>query len=244
MRSRGIILVLVTLIAGCGSPAASQPAAPTIASVAPSATSAPSTSAPSAPQATPVATASASPSGQATFRLCPSPSQEATCPLPPGDYVAQVHDSFSVTIADPGWQEEPAVAGEFETRVILSRIDDPSQKVTFLSGPTGPAGPVVLDPTAFQVTGFTAGIPADVKVSGTAARSIELQPSDAAAGASVTIEDQTVTLDPAKRYRITLAKIPMGEEAASFFIVTEAPVASYPPFLPLADRVLAGVKFQ
>ena len=147
------------------------------------------------------------------------------------------------SIAEEGWQEQPTVAGEFETRVVLSRAEDPSQRLTVLSGPTGPVTPVAIDPSAFDVAGFTAGQPADVTIAGTAAQSIDVEPAGAQAPASVIVEGQSIQLQPDRRYRITVAKIGMGGEAASVVFVIELPVATFESFAEKADQVLQSVTF-
>lgn len=228
LPGRAIVLSAL-LLAGCaGSPQAISSPAPT-----------PSAAAPSAP--TPSASA---PSGSAgAFTVCPTPAEGPACVLPPNPYTAAVHDQFSFSIADVGWQEERAVAGEFETRIVVSRVDDPRQRVTFLSGQTGPATAAILDPAAFDIPGFKAGQPTDVTISGTAARYIDIEPAGAQAASSVTIENQTIPIEPDRRYRFTVARIPMNEEAATVIMVTEAPLDTFATFVTMADRVLQTVGF-
>jgi len=155
-----------------------------------------------------------------------------------------VHDPFTFSIPDAGWQEERAVAGEFETRVTLSRVDDSAQRVTFLSGETGPTSPAAIEPAAFAIQGFKAGQPTDVKIAGTAAQFIDLEPAGAQAASSVGIENQTIRIEPDRRYRFTVAKIPMMEEAATFIVVTEAPVDRFDTFLTTADQLLGTIGFS
>jgi hypothetical protein len=182
--------------------------------------------------------------GAGKFTVCPQAVDGPICPLPPGKYTAAVHDSFAFSIPEVGWQEERAVAGEFDTRVVLSRVDDPTNRVTFLSGLTGPASPVTIDAATFAVPGFTIGSPQDVQIAGTAAKSIELAPAGASAATSITIENQSIRLEPDRRYRFTLAKIGMMEEAATVIIVTEAPADEFSAFVPAADAVLQTVSFS
>jgi hypothetical protein len=95
---------------------------------------------------------------------------------------------------------------------------------------------------AFVVAGFNAGQPTDVTISGTPAQYIELEPAGAQEASSVTIDGQTIALEPDRRYRFTLAKIPMDQEAATVIIVTEAPVEMFPTFVTVADRLFQTVK--
>jgi hypothetical protein len=175
--------------------------------------------------------------------VCPKAVKGPVCPLPPAKYTAAVHDQFSFSIPAAGWQEERAVAGEFETRVVLSRVDDADQRVTFLSGQTGPASPVAIDSAAFAIPGFTAGQPTPIKIAGTAAQYIDLEPAGAQEASAVTIETQTIRIEPDRRYRFTVSRIPMMEEAATVIMVTEAPVPAFSTFLPVADAVLGTVGF-
>lgn len=232
-----VVIVLVALgLAACASPAASTLSTAAVPSTPSETQSSAPTSVASAPSSAPSASAG-------VFTVCPTAAEGPTCPLPPGDYTAAVHDAFSFKIEDAGWQEERQVSGEFETRVVLSRTDDPTQRLTFLSGRTGATSPALVDAAAFAVAGFTAGQPTDLTISGTPAQSIELEPAGAAAAANLTLDDQTITLEPDRRYRFTLAKIPMMDEAATVFIVTEAPPEQFTSFVQMADKVLQSVKF-
>jgi hypothetical protein len=183
------------------------------------------------------------PPGSGKFTVCPAAGSEPTCPLTPGKYTVAVHDQFTFSIPDAGWQEERAVADEFETRVALSRVDDSAQRVTFLSGETGPTSPATIDPAAFAIQGFKAGQPTDIKIAGTAAQFIDLEPAGAQTASSVRIENQTIRIEPDRRYRFTVAKIPMMEEAATFIVVTEAPLDRFDAFLTTADQLLGTLGF-
>jgi hypothetical protein len=154
-----------------------------------------------------------------------------------------VHDPFTFSIAEAGWQEERAAAGEFETRVVLSRVDDPQQRLTFLSGSTGPAGPVNLDPAAFDIPGLKAGQPTDITISGIPGKYIDLEPDGAGAASSVSIDTQTIPVDPGRAYRFTIVRIPMDQEAATVMMVTEAPADAFATFVALADEVIRSVEF-
>jgi hypothetical protein len=235
-----VINAVLLLTSGCGmtttsaSVAGSVAPSPTeVASTAPSATVTPAVS---APAPTPDAS-------DAAFHVCPATTETPTCPLAVGAYSTATHDLVGFSIAEEGWQEEPTAAGEFETRVVVSRVEDPSQRLTFLSGPTGPATPVALDPSDFDADGFKAGQPVAVAIAGTAAQAIDVAPDGAQAPASVTIEGQYVPLEPDRRYRFTVAKIGMGEEAATVIMVTEAPAGAFDSFSQKADQVLESVTF-
>jgi hypothetical protein len=231
MRARVVVLFMGLLVAACGSPTGTVSSEPTVV-----ASSAEASRAPAESASAPTASAGA-------FTVCPSAAEGPTCPLPPGDYTAPVHDAFSFKIDEAGWQEERQVAGEFETRIVLSRTDEPGQRLTFLSGLTGAASPAIVNAAAFAVAGFKAGQPTDVTISGTPAQYIDLEPVGAQAAATVTIDDQTVTLEPDRRYRFTLAKIPMDQEAATVIIVTEAPTDTFATFVQTADKVVQSVRF-
>ena len=250
------IAAMVVLTSGCAT--TTTPSVAVVASVAPSpsmvASAAPTPSAISSP--TPVTTPALTPAAPAptpaaatpaasgaTFHVCTPSPKTATCLLKPDSYTTASHDSFRFSIAEDGWQEERTVAGEFETRVVISRVKDPRQRLSFLSGPTGLTAPVAIDPTHFNTPGFKAGQPTDITISGTAAQYIDLEPAGAKAASSVSIEGQTITVEPDRRYRFTVAKIPMDEEAATVIMVTEAPADMFGAFVTMADKVVLAVKF-
>ena len=250
------IAAMVVLTSGCAT--TTTPSVAVVASVAPSssmvASAAPTPSAISSP--TPVTTPALTPAAPAptpaaatpaasgaTFHACSPAPKTATCLLKPDSYTTASHDSFRFSIAEDGWQEERTVAGEFETRVLISRVKDPRQRLSFLSGPTGLTAPVAIDPTHFNIPGFKAGQPTDITISGTAAQYIDLEPAGAKAASSVSIEGQTITVEPDRRYRFTVAKIPMDQEAATVIMVTEAPADTFATFVTMADKVLQTVKF-
>jgi hypothetical protein len=165
------------------------------------------------------------------------------CPLPPGDYTASVHDSFSFTIDEAGWQEERQQSAEFATRIRLSRVDDPDLRLTFMSGATGPTAPVDLGAIKLAPAGFTVGQPVDVTISGTQAQSVDVLSDNAQAPANLTIDDANLSLEPDRSYRITVAKIPMGQEAATVVTVAEASDQKFAAFMPMADSVVKSVRF-
>jgi hypothetical protein len=247
MSARFAIAAVALVVAGCGgSPQAvgsAQTSVPSAASAPPSSASAPSASPSIAVGSAPAPPATTAP-GEGKFTVCPTAATGPLCPLPPGAYTAAVHDVFSFSVPEAGWQEERAVAGEFDTRVVLSRVDAPDQRVSFLSGPTGLASPVAIDPAAFTIPGFKAGQPTDVKIASTSAEFIDLEPAGAQAASSVTIENQSIRIEPDRKYRFTVAKIPMDQEAATVIMVTEAPVDAFATFVVLADRILQTVKFS
>ena len=245
------IAAMVVLTSGCAT--TTTPSVAVVASVAPSpsmvASAAPTPSAISSPTpaitqaATPAAPAATPAASGATFHVCTPAPKTATCLLKPDSYTTASHDSFRFSIAEDGWQEERTVAGEFETRVVISRVKDPRQRLSFLSGPTGLTAPVAIDPTHFNIPGFKAGQPTDITISGTAAQYIDLEPAGAKAASSVSIEGQTITVEPDRRYRFTVAKIPMDQEAATVIMVTEAPADTFATFVTMADKVLQTVRF-
>ena len=242
MRTGVAIVLSAFLLAGCAAPQATEPAAPTVGATASVATPAAATS--SAPSRTAPAPPEPEPSGAAgQFTVCPTPVDAPQCPLEPGPYTVAVHDPFSFSITDAGWQEERATAAEFESRVVLSRVDAPLQRLTFLSGDTGPAAPASLDPATFDLPGFTAGEVTDITISGTPAKYIDLELSSGQPASALTIESQTIRIEPDQHYRFTVAKIPMMEEAATVIMVTEAPVDAFPSFVTMADQVLETVRF-
>lgn len=226
------IVMSAFLLAGCAGSSQVEPSGPTVSSLTSSAAArtAPPQSAPG-----PSSTAGA-------FTICPTSPPGQTCPLSPGSFTAPVHDAFSFSIVEGGWQEEQAAPREFETKIVLSRVDDPRQRLTFLSGETGPAARPLIDPAAFDIAGFTVGPPTDVRMSGASGKSVDIEPAGAQASA-VTIEGQTIRLEPDRRYRITLARIPMMEESATVIMITEAPLDSFTTFVTMADRVLQTVGF-
>jgi hypothetical protein len=148
-----------------------------------------------------------------------------------------------LAIADAGWQEERAESGEFATRIVLSRVDDRRQRLTFISGVTGPTSPVVIDPAVLSLPGFKVGQPTAVTVGGTQALSVDFEPGGAQAVGVVAIEGKVLRLEPNRHYRVTVAKIPMDQEAAALFMVAEAPVDLFGSFAILADRVVQSVNF-
>jgi hypothetical protein len=165
------------------------------------------------------------------------------CPLAPGDYTAAVHDQFGFSIDEDGWQEERQQNAESTTRIVLSRIDDPALRLSFYSGSTGPTSPVDLGAATVAPPGFTAGQPVDLTISGTQAQSLDLVSAGAGAPVNLTIEDASVSVEPDKSYRLTLAKIPMDQEAAAIVMVTEAPADKFAAFVTQADAIVKSVKF-
>jgi hypothetical protein len=212
-------------------------------------TASPSSAPPATASTSPIALGSAPPPpataapGSGRFSVCTTAGSKPACALAPATYTAAVHDPFHFSIAEAGWQEEAAVAGEDETRVILSRVDDAALRVSFLSGDTTLASPAKVDPAAFAIRGFKAGKPTDVTFAGTAAQSIDLEPDGATKASAIHIESQTIRIEPDRRYRFTIAKIPMDQEAATFIVVTEAPPDRFETFLGTAGQLLETVGF-
>jgi hypothetical protein len=239
------LLATTLLLAAC------SPAAPSTAlSLIPTPTQLPSTSPtplttaePSTSAGEPPSYTAEPPASAGAFTICATAVQGSVCPLELGTYTAAVHDRFTLAIADPGWQEERAESGEFATRIVLSRVDDRRQRLTFISGVTGPLSPVVIDPAVLSLPGFKVGQPTAVTIGGTQALSVDVEPAGAQAAAVVAIESKTLRLEPDRRYRVTVAKIPMDQEAAALFMVADAPVDRFATFVTMSDRVLQSVKF-
>jgi hypothetical protein len=229
----------VGLLAGCGTSPTSVPPAASVSSE-PSTAAVPESP---APASSPVATASSASSPGGSFTVCPTPVDGPVCPLPPGDYVAAVHDQFGFSISESGWQEERQQSAEFATLIVLSRVDDPDLRLTFLSGPTGPTSPVDLGATTIAPPGFTAGQPVDLTISGTEAQYLDLVSAGAQAPAPLNIGDVSLSVEPDRSYRLTLAKIPMEQESATVVMVTEAPADNFATFVTMADAVVRSVKF-
>ena len=237
-----IIALLAALAVACGGSPASPIPAESSSSV-PTASTSVVASASSVASSPSLASAPAGSNGTGVFTICPTDASGSTCPLQAGSYEAEVHDRFGLSIPDAGWQEERASADEFETRIVLSRVDDASQRLTFLSGTTGPMTPAAIDPGSFAIPGYKASGPVAITIGGTDAVSLVLRPDGATSGAAVTIEGRSIPIEPDRRYRFTVARIPMGEEAATLIMVTEAPAAAFDAFAPLAEGVLESIRF-
>lgn len=241
MRTTLVIGSLVVgLFTGCGTSQTAVPPAPSASST-PSTSSAPAAS--PAPASSAVTTASPTSSAAGAFTVCPTPIDGPVCPLPPGDYTAEVHDRFSFSISEDGWLEERQQTAEFATRIVLTRVDDPDLRLTFLSGPTGPTSPVDLGASPIAPAGFTVGPPVDVTISGTEAQYIDLVSDLGQTPAPLNIDGVSLSLTPDRSYRLTLAKIPMDQESATLVIVTEAPRPKFASFVTLADAVVKSIKF-
>lgn len=235
--ARLFLVAMLLLVAACG-----PNAAPSQVTTMPTPSVGPTTPRPPSPSASALSADEPSGSGGA-FTVCATAVQTSACPLQPSSYTAAVHDQFSFSISEAGWQEERAVAGEFDTRVVLSRVDEPRQRLSFLSGPTGPTSPVVVDPAALIAPGFKVGQPTAVLIGGTQAVSIDIEPAGARDASSVTIETQKIRLEPDHKYRVTVSRIPMDQEAATLIMVTESPVDTFATFVTTAERVLQTVRF-
>lgn len=220
---------LALLLVGCGSSVSISSPSPV-----------PSQEAPAS------AAASASvPSSRAEgFILCPSASTGATCPLPPGEYTAGIHDAFMLTIKDAGWQEErgegPSV---MEPTIILSRIDAPDQRLLIDTGQTSQlldeaAMAALLDGTA----AFQQGAPSPTEVGGASGFQVDLAPTEAG---TISVRGAgAYELKPDHRYRVAALQLPMIAESGIKVIVIEAPTAGFDAFAPLADAVLQTVRFS
>jgi hypothetical protein len=246
MHARAVVGLAALLIVTACSPslgvtASSTPPPSPSAPVPPAATS----STPSPVVSSGSATSPSSPSpatSSSALTVCPTPIDGATCPLPPGEYTARVHDPFTLLIDDDGWQEEPAAAGEFETRVVLSRADAPEQRLTFLSGQTGPAERPLPDMGSIQIPGFAIERPIDVEVSGASGQSVEIEPTGTEGGV-LDIEGQAIELKPDRRYQLTITRVPMGEESATLIAVAESPLDEYEAFVEMAAKLVLSLDF-
>ncbi len=125
---------------------------------------------------------------------------------------------------------------------MLSRADAPEQRLTFLSGQTGPADRPLLNTETFVIAGFKVAPPTDVQLSGTSGQSVEIEPTGAEVGV-VNIEGRAIKLEPDRRYRITLTRIPMGGESATVIAVAESPPDRYESFTEMVDKVLLSLDF-
>ncbi len=241
MRTTLVIGSLVVgLFAGCSTSQTAVPPAPSASST-PSTSAAPAES--PAPASSAVTTASPTSSSGGSFTVCPTDIGGPVCPLPPGDYTAEVHDRFSFSLSDDGWREERQQSTEFATRIVLEWAVDVDLRLTFISGPTGPTSPVDLGASPIAPAGFTAGQPVDVTISGTEAQYLDLVSAGGQTPASLDIDGVSLSLAPDQSYRLTLVKIPMGQESATLVIVTEAPAHKFANLVKVADPVVRSVKF-
>lgn len=246
MRRVTSAIALAVLVAGCGGSGASPTPSVPIQSTAPSPAGAPATaSAATSAAATAAPSAAALPSTppETAFTLCPSPGTGPTCPLTPSDYTAAIHDAFTLTIADAGWQEERGPVGtNDEPTVILSRVDDPAQRVVIDTGPTRE----VLDPT--DISSMLAGLasaqasaPVPATVGGANGLQVDLAPTavlEAPIG-----EVGTYAFQPGHRYRVMALQLGMGQESGQKVIIVDAPTGSFDAFLPSATKVLSSLQF-
>lgn len=250
MRAALVIGCLAIGLSACGTSPTSVPPAAS-ASPEPSASAVPESSEPSvsATAESPASASSPSPSASAATRLpgftvCPKQVDGPACPLPRGEYTAEVHDGFSFSISEDGWWEERQPSAEFGTTMVLEWYYDVSQRLTFLSGPTRPTSPVDLGASFVAPAGFTASQPVDTMISGTEAQYLDLVPAGGETPASLNIDGAIFPIMFSdKSYRLTLAKIPMGQEAATLVIVTEAIHDKFANFVQTADAVIRSVKF-
>jgi hypothetical protein len=239
-------VVLGLLVASCGSSNSTSPP--------PSASSAaPSTSAALATPSASVAVASVAPTpaaatptpGPAVFTICKTPGgATASCPLPPGEYDAAIHDAFKLTIADSGWQEERSpIAVDDEPTVVLARTDDPTQRLSIDTGPTRE----LLDPTQIdKLVDAAAAFRSSPLVPVTVGSAIGSQVDLAASKAErITIGDiGTYDFEAGHRYRLMVLQLPMGQESGQKVIIIDSPAATFDAFVPLATKVLDTVQFQ
>ena len=191
---------------------------------------------------TPPSPVSSSPTAEATSAGRPSSltTCNETCPLAPGTYGADFHDPITITIEDEGWQLEPADGSDV---VLVTRTEDPSQRVTFYPGPTGALADVEGLARLFQTTPeIDLSEPRTISIGGAPAVEVDATPTGSQA-ASLSLAGNAIEVQPDRAYRFTLAQAPMLEEGALHLIVTEAPTSDLVQFLPLADRILATLRF-
>ena len=250
-QSVGAMVFCLLLAACAGSGTTSLPssvptqAAPAITPPA----SVPATASPVAPTASSSGVLASPSSG--TFALCPSANAGATCPLPPGVYRAAIHDAYTLTIKDTGWQEErSATPAEEEPTVILSRTDAPDHQLSIDTGHTGSllddAGmaSLVAGTATFQMSApLAVHVGTADKILGVASGfQVDLAPTEAR---QVTVSGAgTYTFKPGHRYRLMALQLPMLEESGIKVIIVDAPTASFDAFLPLANAILQAVHFE
>lgn len=163
-----------------------------------------------------------------------------TCPLALGTYNAPVHDPFTITIEDGGWQQEPADGSD---EVLLSRTDNPTERLIFYPGPTGALADVEGLARLFETTPeVELGQPSTVTIGGAPAVEGDATPTGSQP-TSLLLAGNTIEVQPDRAYRFTVAQASMLEEGALHLIVTEAPSEDLAQFLPLADKILETLSF-
>jgi hypothetical protein len=166
------------------------------------------------------------------------------CPMSPGLYVAEIHDRFSLEIKDTGWQEAntlPETVQDVEPMLLLTRIDDPNQRLMIDTGPTPPN--VDERDLIPNLTGIQVSSPTAVNVGGTTGLQVDLAPSVSMELSVPVIPDTGYQLEPGNTYRLIVTQLPMGEESGIKLILISAPTASWNTFLPIADQVVQSLRF-
>lgn len=224
---------LVLVLAACGGAGSPTPASSVPSQEAPVATTAP---------ASPAAAASVAPATPEGYLFCPAATTADTCPLPPGEYKADIHDSFTLTIPDAGWQEIRAEGVSFEQALVLSRVDAPDQRLVIQSGPTG----LRLDDAAMaamldHTTAIQVAAPSAAEIGGAPGFQVDLAPTER--GTVLVGGAGGVDVEANHRYRLAALQQLMDQESALKIILIDAPPAGFDSFAPLADAVLHSLKF-
>ena len=154
-----------------------------------------------------------------------------------------MHDGYTLTIKDPGWQEERSpIPADIEPTVILSRSDAPDQRLSIDTGQTSSlldeAGVAAL---LADVESLPMSQPLPAMVG--AARGLQVDVAPTAQGDVSVPGAGTYTFTPSDRYRLMALQLPMGQESAIKVIIIEAPTADFDAFVGLADAVLQTLKF-
>ena len=162
----------------------------------------------------------------------------ATCPLGPGMYQAQFHDPFAIAIEDSGWQQEPGHGADV---VVLSRTDDPQQRLTFYPAQTIALADAADLASRIKSPALPLGDVRTTSIGGAPAVQVDVTPTAVAKVA--VMGGPALQLQPGLSDRITVAQEPMSEEGALHVIVAEAPI-DRAEFLALADRILQTLTFS
>ena len=223
--------VFCLLLAACGGSGSASPPSSVAASASP-----PSSVAASASGVLPLPSSG-------TLPLCPSPNAGATCPLSPGRYTVAIHDAYTLTIEDTGWQVEPsATPAEDEPTVILSRTDAPDQRLSIDTGHTsGIRDAAGMASLLAGTATFQMGAPSAAHVGTAAGFQVDLAPTEAR---QVSVSGAgTYVFNPGHRYRLMALQLPMDQESGIKVIIVDAPTATFDAFLPLANAILQSVQF-
>ena len=242
MTRLAMLAISGLLLVGCGAASTASP------STAPQPTALVSES-PGSESTTPTSSmdagsASATAGTAQRFFDCQPAGGELTCPLPPGHYVADIHDAFSLEIEDPGWQEartNPEDLQGAEPTLTLSRVEDSNQRLMIDTGPSGAS--VSDDQLLPDLTSLQVGPPTAVEVGATAGLQVDLSPTESTDLSVPVAGGAGYQLEPGNTYRLIVTQLPMGDESAFKVVVISAPTADWSTFLPLADKVVQTLQF-